>query len=404
MRVAVRVLELSDPFQIPPELENYEGVRIYYSVAGQIKGHITLWNPHKALWRAGFQYASDYGNWLPLLNSFFSEQGRDKADLAEVRNTFCKLVGLATTDLTGAYRPVPPTLPPLSASIVIPTKDRPLDLARALQHLTSHQTGVQYEIIVVDNNPASGLTEPVVNQFPGVRCLSESRPGVGYARNAGTLAARGDIIICTDDDVVVGEGWLDQMVAPFADPQVGAVMGLVLPFEINTRSQKLFEADGGLNLGYEARRFDKHFLEGPDFPDISKLGNTSSAAFRRRLFADPRIGPFEVALGSGTLARGGGDVYQFYRTVAAGWDSVYQPQARVFHRHRVTMKALRTQLISFECGYTAMLWHIATRDRDRRAFRVLRRDLPLFQWRRLRHSLADGNPVSGLSDPPANMG
>ncbi len=390
MRVAVRIIELAGSLQFPADLHLYDGVRIYYSVRGQIKGYTTLWNNHKSFARLRFRYPANYGSWLPLLDSFFSPHGRVTAHPENLKMLFCNLLGLATDGLDEPYEPLPLDLPPLSASIVIPTKDRPAELTRALARLVTHQTRVPHEIIVVDNNPVSGLTRPVVAGFPGVRYLTQTAPGVGYARNAGTLAARGDVVISTDDDVVVAEGWLDQMIVPFGDPAVGAVMGLVLPYELNSQSQELFEETGGLNLGYEARYFNAGFFDQPIFPDIGKVGNTSSAAFRYTLFADPRVGPFDVALGSGTPARGGGDIYQFYRVLAAGQTSVYWPAARVFHEHRRRMSELRKQLISFESGYTAMLWRVATSDKDRRVYPVLRHYLPLFQLGRLRHSLAQG--------------
>jgi len=394
MQIAVKVIELAGPFQIPAGLENYDGARIYYSVRGQIKGFTTLWNNHKTLASLkSFRYPADYGSWLMLFEAFFSEAGRTKAYPPLIKALFCALIDLDTTNLNleEAYLPPVPDLPPLSASIVIPTKDRPDDLGRALHQLTQHQTRVPHEIIVVDNNPTTGLTRPIVQKFPQVIYVAEARPGVGYARNAGTLVARGDIVVSTDDDVVVDKGWLDQMIAPFADPQVGAVMGLVLPYEISSRSQELFEGMGGLNLGYERQNFGPDFFQQPNFPEMGKVGNTSSAAFRYSLFADPRVGPFEVALGSGTKARGGGDVYQFYRVLAAGFTSVYTPQGRAFHKHRSSMPKLRKQLFSFACGYSAMIARAGSRDKDRRAYRLLTYYLPRYQLQRLGQALAKPN-------------
>jgi glycosyltransferase involved in cell wall biosynthesis len=60
----------------------------------------------------------------------------------------------------------------------VATRDRPDDLRRCLESLTTQDTGRPLEIIIVDNNPSSGLTPPVVAGFPGVRLVSERRKGV----------------------------------------------------------------------------------------------------------------------------------------------------------------------------------------------------------------------------------
>ena len=65
----------------------------------------------------------------------------------------------------------------------------------------------------VDNNPASGLTPPVVAEFPGVRLVNEPRKGASYARNKGIITSRGDLVTTTDDDVTLPPDWLEKLVA-----------------------------------------------------------------------------------------------------------------------------------------------------------------------------------------------
>jgi hypothetical protein len=171
-------------------------------------------------------------------------------------------------------------------------------------------------------------------------------------------------------------------------------MGLVLPYEFSTASQYFFEESGGLGLGYEPARFGREFFSSKTFPNVARLGNGSAAAFRAITYADPNIGPLEEALASGNYARGGGDVYQFYRVLAGGMVTVYNPRAYVFHKHRTTMAQLRKQFVNFGCAYAAMLTRIITRDRDRRAIKVLCRNLPrYYQLQRLADSLTGSLPV-----------
>lgn len=394
MQVTVKVLEIGRPLQLPTNLYNYDGVRLYYSLDDQIKGYITVWN--KFLNRKPKpKYPDGSCLWPLLAESLFGPHPASPVErvlLQKLLLDYLKLEARPDPDPDPAPPAIEFELPPLSASIILPTKDRPTDLARALQHLTAHQTRVPYEIIVVDNHPQSGLTRPVVERFPGIIYVPEPRTGVDYARNRGVLLARGDIAVMTDDDIVVGEGWLDYLIAPFADPQVGAVMGLVLPYQINTRSQELFEAMGGLGQGFEARRYDQTFFNQERFPDPSQIGNGASAAFRFAMFADPNVGPFEDVLGSGTPTRGGGDTYHFYRVLAGGYDVVYEPRSRAFHKHRVSRYKLRKQLVNFECGYVAMLLRVATRDKDPRVRRVLLDYLPYGKRQELWQALQGRHP------------
>lgn len=397
-KVAIHLLELTrDCLEWPTGLADFTGVRIFVMVGGQVIGHFTIWNSRRPLPLKHLVYDASYSLWLPVAHAIFGSGPVAPLDrMPGLKGLVLDTIGWSQAQfeiLLAEQRQATTARPDLSASIILATKDRPQDLSRALRHLRAHKTEVLHEIIVVDNNPVSGLTPPVVTQFPDVVYASERRPGSGYARNAGALAARGDILVLTDDDVLVGENWLDQMIAPFADPEVGAVMGLVLPYEFGTASQYFFEESGGLGLGYEPARFGREFFSTKTFPNVARLGNGSAAAFRSTTYADANIGPLEDALASGTYARGGGDVYQFYRVLASGMATVYNPKAYVFHKHRTTMAQLRKQLVNFGCAYAAMLTYIITRDQDRRAIKVLCQNLPRYQLQRLMSSLTGSLPV-----------
>ena len=68
-------------------------------------------------------------------------------------------------------------------------------------------------------------------------------------------AASGEIIITTDDDVTFPECWLENLVSPFSRGDIAAVAGNTLPFELENKSQLLFESYGGLGKGFEQKEF-----------------------------------------------------------------------------------------------------------------------------------------------------
>jgi GT2 family glycosyltransferase len=244
----------------------------------------------------------------------------------------------------------PLTLPDdVSVSVVVATCDRPEDLRNCLTSLTAQQTQRPVEVIVVDNRPGSGLTLPVVAEFPGVRIIEEPIAGLSYARNAGIASSTGDIIVATDDDVTMPPIWLEALIAPFARADVMVVTGNTLPLELDTPAQQLFEQYGGLGRGYtrlEANSTWLNFYRRRAAPTW-ELGATANAAFRASIFADPRIGMIDETLGAGSPTGCSEDTYVFYKVLRAGYTLVYEPNAYVWHRHRRDIEALKSQLYSY---------------------------------------------------------
>jgi GT2 family glycosyltransferase len=265
----------------------------------------------------------------------------------------------------------------VSVSVVVPTCGRPDDLRRCLTSLRRQASSRTMELIVVDNRPETSVTRDAVREFPNVRVVEERRPGLSYARNAGFTAALGEILIATDDDVIVPPDWLEKLVAPFARPDVMAVTGNVLPLELETESQVMFEAYGGLGKGFARRE------AGPEWFASFRgavptwiLGATANAAFRSSALENDRIGMLDEALGAGTPTGCSEDTYLFYRILKAGYSIVYDPSAWVWHKHRDTMASLRRQLYSYSKGHVA--YHLTTlmREGDRRALIRLGWSLP----------------------------
>jgi GT2 family glycosyltransferase len=272
----------------------------------------------------------------------------------------------------------------VTVSVVIATYDRPDDLRRCLRALGAQRTRHRLEVVVVDNHPTSGITEPVAAEFPFTRYVAEPRTGLSYARNSGIRAATGAIVACTDDDVRPDPNWLERLVAPFARPDVMVVTGNVLPLELESDAQHLFERYGGLGRGFRPREFGPEWFRGfrravPTWD----IGATANAAIRASAFRHPGIGLFDEALGAGTPAPVGEDTYLFYRVLAAGFRVVYEPAAVVWHRHRREMSELHAQIFGYSAGHVA--YHLTTwrRDGDRRGLLRVLVELPLHDLRLL---------------------
>ena len=386
----MRMVDLREP--VPPlaDVGEHDRVRVYAFLGDQILGFVEIDNWGRPLSarrvREALVAALGLKPIAALVNS--SESVAYALLLEDLRQKLLPQVGNRDGTQTR------PTLDlEVSASVVVATFDRPEDLRKVLACIKAQRTSRRVEIVVVDNNPASGLTAPVVADFPDIVLVREAKQGLAYARNAGIRGSSGDVIVMTDDDVTAPADWLEKLLAPFARVDVAAVTGNVLPLELSTKAQRLFEVYGGLGKGFQRIEAGSGWFErARSAVPTWRLGASANAAFRASIFAEREIGFMHEALGPGTPAGVGEDTYLFYKLLKAGYTLVYEPSAYVWHRHRRDMASLRQQLYSYSKGHVA--YHLTTllEDRDLRALPYLTLQLPVGHLRRLRWRLRGDSP------------
>ncbi|MDO5670283.1 MAG: glycosyltransferase [Corynebacterium sp.] len=258
----------------------------------------------------------------------------------------------------------------LAATVVVCTLGRN-PLLRVTVAALLAQTHRRVEIIIVDNDPASGATRQLLDDHrdPRLRIVDEPHPGLSRARNAGVAAATGEIIAFTDDDALPHPSWLASLLDVFASAppgEVGAVTGPAFAAELQSRSQRFFEARGGFPKQLEpvvwslddpspqCARFGARGEGGPLFPvATARVGAGVSMAFSRPALA--ALGDFDVRLGAGTLTNGGEDLDAFARVLRAGLAIIYNPDAVVHHVHRRDMAGLEKQIHGNGTGMAALL-------------------------------------------------
>ncbi len=92
-------------------------------------------------------------------------------------------------------------------SVVIPTYDRRAILRKTLLGFASQTVPPdRFEVIVVDDGSSDDTVEMVRRWGTGLRIELVAQPhgGANAARNAGILAARGDLVLLTGDDMIPG--------------------------------------------------------------------------------------------------------------------------------------------------------------------------------------------------------
>jgi glycosyltransferase involved in cell wall biosynthesis len=117
----------------------------------------------------------------------------------------------------------------LRFSIVIPCYNESACIASAITSLRKQTFTGTYEIIVVDNK-STDKTGAIAKSM-GVRVVKEKQAGVCFARQAGTEAAKGEIVISTDADSTFDKNWLKNIDETFKQSEdIVAVTG---PFTYN---------------------------------------------------------------------------------------------------------------------------------------------------------------------------
>jgi peptidoglycan/xylan/chitin deacetylase (PgdA/CDA1 family)/glycosyltransferase involved in cell wall biosynthesis len=110
----------------------------------------------------------------------------------------------------------------MQVSVVVPAFNEELWIGRCLDSLAGQETRYSYEVIVVDNN-STDRTAEVAAAYAGVRVVHEQRQGLVRARQAGQVAARGEIVAHTDADSVLPCDWVQRIGDAFAS-QPGLVL------------------------------------------------------------------------------------------------------------------------------------------------------------------------------------
>ncbi len=208
-------------------------------------------------------------------------------------------------------------------SIVINTLNRANVLADTLESLK----GLNYkrfEVVVV-NGPSNDSTVEVLNAWSGqIKTPTCPEANLSMSRNRGIQAASGEIVAFIDDDASPHPDWLDELLRPYSDPDVGGVGGFTIDNTgVRFQARKTI-CDRYGNANYVSPFFDERPLCFPGSPYYPSLLGTNSS-FRRRVLAE--IGGFDHAY---AYLLDETDVC--LRIIDAGYQIHYAPKALVFHQ------------------------------------------------------------------------
>jgi GT2 family glycosyltransferase len=206
------------------------------------------------------------------------------------------------------------------------------------------------EVIVVENGSTDGSLELLKKKFPKVKVVI-NKTNEGFARgvNKGVKSASGRIIILLNTDVIPEKNILKSVLPHFSDPNL---------FAVTFNEGNWSWARGFINNGLiEHSPGDK-----TDNVHNSFWASGGSAAFDKKKWAD--LGGFNLIYEPFYWE----DVDLSYRAQKRGWKVVWDPKAKVEHKHEVTVQkhvlgnkkelvAQRNQILFFWCNITSLsLW------------------------------------------------
>ncbi len=254
-------------------------------------------------------------------------------------------------------------------SIIIPTRDRPRQLAAclaALAQLDYPRDG--FEIVVVDD----GSETPVVAS--GARVIRQPNAGPGAARNTGARAASGEFLAFTDDDCAPARDWLRQAVSRLTvnpDHLVGGRIRNSLTTNACAEASQML-----VSYLYEYYNTGRH---GPSF------FTSNNMAVGRELFL--RVGGFDPA-----LPRAAGEDRELCdRWLQLGYRLIYAPDMLIQHAHGLTLRRFWHQ--HFNYGRGAHHYHVI---RARRRAEPLRIEPRAFYFNLLRFPFTQTRGVRAL--------
>jgi cellulose synthase/poly-beta-1,6-N-acetylglucosamine synthase-like glycosyltransferase len=108
-------------------------------------------------------------------------------------------------------------------SVIVPAYNEVAGIEATLRSLQWSRWRAGIEVIVVDDGSTDGTAE-VVERL-GVRLVRQSNAGKPAALNSGLAVATTEVVVLMDGDTVFEPDTIAELVAPFADPRVGASSG-----------------------------------------------------------------------------------------------------------------------------------------------------------------------------------
>ena len=233
-----------------------------------------------------------------------------------------------------------------TVTVLVAAHNEEMVISHSLDALVKvHYPLEKINIIVVNDRSDDGtaaIIESYMEKYPGrIQHFhrKEGKPGKAAALKEATLLVTSDLIMVFDADYIPGRGLIKQLAAPFFDPEVGLVMGRVVP--LNTGENLLtrlldMERSGGYQVDQQARM---------NMGLLPQYGGTVGGV-RVATLAD--VGGWH----DDTLAE---DTDLTYRAFLMGWKTVYQNRSECYEEVPETWPVRIRQITRWAKGHNQSL-------------------------------------------------
>ena len=185
-------------------------------------------------------------------------------------------------------------------------------------------TGLEMDVIIVDNGSRDGCVEEVRRLYPQVECVClDQNYGFCKAVNIGIRKAETPYVFLLNNDTLVCKGAVEALIASLKkDRRIFSVEAKMIQYQDRTKIDSagtFYNAFGWAYARGKDRPADQYRKRGPVFSACA-----GAAMYRREVFEE--IGLFDEEHFAYLE-----DVDVGYRARIAGYRNVYEPMARIIH-------------------------------------------------------------------------
>ncbi len=247
------------------------------------------------------------------------------------------------------------------ATIAIPARNNGRTIRKTLESLVNlDYPKEQLEIVIADNG-SKDETKDIILEFEKmypnlIRYLDASDcPGGGTTRAKLVDNSCGEIIVCTDADVIADPNWIAELIRPFdRDSNIGAVGGEILSRVVDNENLiELYCQQRDLLKVSKRRRIDTEgYIRGfRDLAPSDLVGwytpffATANCAYRKSVIDE--VG--------NEWDDNNDDEYFGFKVALAGYKQYFVSSAVIYHMHRNTVKGLKKQLYFYGYNHPKLL-------------------------------------------------